>query len=195
MRRHVLLAASAFLGCLLISSGGARADSKAEFLEALSSAPPEVDAPLSAPAPLELGDKATCTANCQGAGSASCTASGSCTAVDRNCTAGQRGYAQCGSTTVYCNPCGSPTCNAVVNCGSTSISCSGYSSCTPFPRSCPSQRGSVNCDGVVKFCPFCSTPDPCGPQNCIDGATCNTDNDCGCTQYGSCSASKRCVCR
>lgn len=65
---------------------------------------------------------ASCSANCYGAGSASCSGS-SCTAVDRNCSAGQRGYAQCGGTTHYCNTCSSgctgSCCECLSECGST----------------------------------------------------------------------------
>lgn len=141
LRRRALLAASAFLACLSLVPGGAFADSKADFLEALAA--PNAPAPeVLPPAPLNLA-----------------------------------------------------TCYAVVNCGSTSVTCSGTSGCIPTPRACPGQRGSVSCNGVVKYCPLCGPSEVCGPELCVDGATCNTDNDCGCTQYGSCTSSKRCSCR
>src|SRR4051794_20228607 len=35
-----------------------------------------------------------CTANCS-SGTVICTSTGTCTAVDRNCSAGQRGYVSC----------------------------------------------------------------------------------------------------
>ena len=47
--------------------------------------------------------KATCTASCGSGSPVSCTvSSGTCTAVDRNCSAGQRGYVQCGATKTNC---------------------------------------------------------------------------------------------
>lgn len=59
---------------------------------------------------VELGGpitiKASCTADCGSAPDVTCSGSGSCTAVDRNCGAGQRGYVTCGSTTNYCPSCG-----------------------------------------------------------------------------------------
>ena len=58
---------------------------------------------------VELGGpitiKATCTADCGSSPDVSCT-SGSCSAVNRNCAAGQRGYVTCGSSTTYCPVCG-----------------------------------------------------------------------------------------
>jgi len=50
---------------------------------------------------------ATCTASCAPYGSVSCSGS-SCSAVDRNCSAGQCGYAKCGSTYYYCPSCPPP---------------------------------------------------------------------------------------
>ncbi len=46
--------------------------------------------------------KATCTASCGGGTSVTCTWSGTCEAVDRNCAIGQRGYVKCGTTKKSC---------------------------------------------------------------------------------------------
>lgn len=63
-------------------------------------------------APLGLspseGLDATCIASCGSYPSVSCNTSGGCTAVDQNCAAGQPGYVNCGSTTVYCPACPPP---------------------------------------------------------------------------------------
>ena len=71
-------------------------------------------------------EKATCSASC-GTTSVTCTTSGTCTSVDRNCSAGQRGYVQCGTTKTSC-----PTaCPIVNNCGANGICASGCSSPDP----------------------------------------------------------------
>jgi hypothetical protein len=50
--------------------------------------------------------KANCTANCGGGSSVSCSGTGTCVAVDRNCAAGERGYVHCsGQAVKYCPPC------------------------------------------------------------------------------------------
>jgi hypothetical protein len=51
-----------------------------------------------------LPTKSTCSADCQGAGTASCTGS-TCEAVNRDCSAGQQGYARCGSNYFFCSAC------------------------------------------------------------------------------------------
>ena len=48
----------------------------------------------------------TCTASCGTFGTVSCTTVGTCTAVDRNCSASQPGYVDCNGTTTFCPPCG-----------------------------------------------------------------------------------------
>ena len=68
------------------------------------------EAPVLSNEAIKLGGpitiKASCTADCGSFPDVSCSASGSCTAVDRNCSAGQRGYVTCGSSTTYCPTCG-----------------------------------------------------------------------------------------
>jgi hypothetical protein len=64
------------------------------------------------PTPLFLGfgdpiaPSVTCSVDCDGNGSeeTSCTGS-SCSAVERNCSIGQRGYVKCGTTYTYCPIC------------------------------------------------------------------------------------------
>jgi hypothetical protein len=48
-----------------------------------------------------------CEADCGPYGSVSCSGD-TCSAVDRNCAAGQRGYVQCDGATTYCPTCGCP---------------------------------------------------------------------------------------
>lgn len=115
------------LGFLLIVAPGARA------AEDLSSADQQLLDIVLAPAgatPLPLATRSYCQANCQGYGSASCSIAGSCTAVDRNCAAGERGRATCGATVVYCDACpstggggggGGGICSLTGPCGITSI--------------------------------------------------------------------------
>lgn len=46
-----------------------------------------------------------CTADCGPYANVSCWASGTCTAVDRNCAAGQVGYVECNGVRTYCPAC------------------------------------------------------------------------------------------
>ena len=60
-------------------------------------------------------------------------------------------------------------------CGSSpSVSCSG-ATCSAVNQSCPSQRGSVTCDGTTHFCPVCTTV-------CTEGQikNVNVGPTCGC---------------
>lgn len=50
----------------------------------------------------------TCEVSCGSSPAVSCTVSGSCTAVDRDCAAGQRGYVECNGSRIYCPVC--PVC-------------------------------------------------------------------------------------
>ena len=50
---------------------------------------------------------ATCTADCYPFADVSCSTSGSCTAVDRNCP-NQRGYVKCGTSYTFCPVCPCP---------------------------------------------------------------------------------------
>src|SRR5262249_35699472 len=83
---------------------------------------------------------------------------------------------------------GKPLCTASANCGpGGTISCSGNNSptsCSSTDQSCPSQRGSVTCDGVKTWCPNSCCPDldcaaeradcesSCSP--CLFSFTCST---------------------
>ncbi|HEY9420307.1 MAG TPA: hypothetical protein VIW92_02750 [Thermoanaerobaculia bacterium] len=87
-------------------------------------------------------EKSTCTASC-GTSTISCTSSGTCTAVDRNCSAGQRGYVKCGTATTYCpSLCPiSGTCNydgiCVSGCAFGDPDCPGSNPCVDNPsRGC-----------------------------------------------------------
>lgn len=68
-------------------------------------------APLSAqPASLRGGPQTnsscTASANCGGSPPVGCSGSGTCKAVDQNCSVGQQGYVMCDSVVTYCpNPC------------------------------------------------------------------------------------------
>ena len=79
----------------------------AAFLASLTSPPtPSVASNKTDPGGV-TGYDVTCTATCGGYGTVSCTVpSGTCTAVDRNCAAGQRGYVDCNGTVTFCPVCG-----------------------------------------------------------------------------------------
>ncbi len=51
-----------------------------------------------------LAEKATCTANCQGGGTVTCTSSGSCTAVNGDCSVLEPGHVTCNGVTTNCTP-------------------------------------------------------------------------------------------
>lgn len=82
---------------------------------------------------LEVATKAFCSADCQGAGSASCSGP-TCTAVNRNCAVGQPGYARCGKTTFFCSPCPGPVCSPPCNiqCGETDGLCLSNGTCACY---------------------------------------------------------------
>lgn len=86
-------------------------------------APQESGVALVAQRPaIALGEKALCTAtaNCE-SGTVSCQGNNSttsCSAIDRNCTAGQRGSVTCDGVTTYC-PTTCPTCNNCCRCAQT----------------------------------------------------------------------------
>ncbi|MCG8462365.1 MAG: hypothetical protein MI919_39275, partial [Holophagales bacterium] len=50
-------------------------------------------------------ERVTCTADCGSAPDVTCSTSGSCTAVDRNCGVGEPGHVTCGASTTYCPAC------------------------------------------------------------------------------------------
>jgi len=52
-----------------------------------------------------IGSRATCTADCYPFTDVTCSAGGTCTAVDRNCGVGEPGHVTCGSQTTYCPAC------------------------------------------------------------------------------------------
>jgi len=156
MRKHLGLAIGLSL-LFLAPAFGAEIDLSADLLKALGGVP---QCNLAARPPRGpnggAGTDATCTASCGSYASVSCTTSGtgSCTAVDRDCAAGERGRVTCGSTTTYCPPC--DTCSATALCGSTTVSCSGAQpgTCSAVDQDClAGQRGYVTCGSTTTFCP------------------------------------------
>lgn len=106
----------------------------------------------------EPNAKSYCRASCGSGSPVSTECSGTCSATDRNCAIGQRGYVQCGSTITYCaspcpSSCGSdsycdtncqydpdccvqdgycnPNCGFDLDCMCLSISCTSHSQCQP----------------------------------------------------------------
>lgn len=99
------------------------------------------------PAPQEAST-CTATADCGTYPDVSCTGSGTCTAVDRNCP-NQEGYVRCGSTYKFCPPC---PCYVEKHCpDGTLISCWGVvPECDGGEEFC-----YVSCDNqhTVTYCP------------------------------------------
>jgi hypothetical protein len=88
------------------------------------------------PAAGKMAINSVCTANCYGAGTASCSGT-SCSAEDRNCSIGQRGYAVCDGTYYFCNSCPAPpppTCNppCKIQCGITGGICMNGNQCACY---------------------------------------------------------------
>lgn len=76
------------------------------------------------------------------------------------------------------------TCNATANCGSTTVSCTGTSSCSAVDRNCSTlTRGSVTCDGVTTSC----------PTSCCTGGTIQQNFCCRCNATGTCMDCCRCA--
>jgi hypothetical protein len=97
-------------------------------------------APLSAQPAENFGGgkdiKSGCTASCGIAPSVSCSGSGSCSAIDQNCSLGQQGYVVCGSTWNFCPPCSpDPGCsqynskNCVYSWDASTLCCIAQSGC------------------------------------------------------------------
>ncbi len=55
--------------------------------------------------PTPTAVQSTCIADCAPYSDISCTVSGTCTAVDRNCAAGERGHLVCNGALYYCPVC------------------------------------------------------------------------------------------
>jgi hypothetical protein len=53
---------------------------------------------------LAAKSQCTATADCDYPATVTCSGSGTCTAVDRNCDGNQRGYVSCDSVVKYCKP-------------------------------------------------------------------------------------------
>lgn len=101
-------------------------------------------------------EKAHCQAACGGGARIELRSAGSCIAVDRNCSSGQRGYVEGGGSRQYCGePC-SP-CSASTQCLTTgSVGCQGWS--------CVTHAGcAVQCDSTTYYCPF---PTGSGAETC-----------------------------
>ena len=100
-RRVVLALFACLLLPLALHAAPQTFANDAEFLASLS---------LPAAKPMsESSIESSCSANCFGAGTASCSGGSSCYAVNRNCAAGEPGHAVCyGVTSAWCDPCPEP---------------------------------------------------------------------------------------
>jgi hypothetical protein len=95
----------------------------AGFAQAPGPAPAPASPPATSPAVPDgavlaakqpLPTKSSCTASCGGSATVSCSGAGSCSAVDRNCGANERGHVTCNGVTTYCSA--SCACGSVCNC-------------------------------------------------------------------------------
>jgi len=129
-----------------------------------------------------IGEKAFCSALCEGGTTVSVNCS-SCTAVDQNCSVNQRGYAQCsGGSPVYCPY---PCCTAQCQGGATvSVGCTG--SCTYVDQACPyEEEGYVQCNGGDRvYCPSTT----CQPQACHASVGCGDDDPVECEGFDDCQS-------
>lgn len=80
-----------------------------------------------------LGTQAVCKADCGALPDVSCSGT-SCSAMDRNCGAGQRGYVECNGVRTYCPICGCT--EGQVRYRTTNVCCCNYDDpINPEPRS------------------------------------------------------------
>jgi hypothetical protein len=102
-----------------------------------------------------VGTKSTCTATCWNVSQVSCSGT-DCSAVNSNCSTGQRGYCSSSTSgTVYCPAC-PPPCTATATCRS-----GGSRSCTGYNNDCYAINNCYAfCEGNYYFCqthsPTCS---------------------------------------
>ena len=104
------------IGLLVLCSAAVSASPSPELASFLDS----LGASGSCPNPIQTASKGGgsggitafgyCEANCSPYSKVSCSG-GTCSSVDRNCSAGQRGYVQCDGVTTYCPVCPTPGCN------------------------------------------------------------------------------------
>ena len=95
----------------------------------------------------EPGISSTCTANCWDGSTRTCTGT-SCSAVNSNCSAGQRGSCTAGGSTTFC-----PACPTAKTCTAT-CSPSGSVSCTSPVGDCYKVNNCyAYCDGIYYWCP------------------------------------------
>lgn len=101
--------------------------------------------------------EAYCQASC-GAGATPVEVTcGSCIAVDRDCSVGERGYVQCsGQARQYCDQPPCPPCSVWTNCLTWgAVQCQGWT-CNTYPGC------GVQCDNWTYSCPLAEQgPDPC----------------------------------
>jgi len=103
-----------------------------------------------------FGAKALCTATAScGSGTVYCegyNSTASCTAVDRNCGAGQQGRVTCDGVTTLCpTPCPPPSCD--LDCDLERTLCQSECSPCPFTFSCSLSTCTVTCRCRWSICP------------------------------------------
>jgi hypothetical protein len=164
----------ACLVALIAVAGFAQAPSENSSLPSMLAAPPVATSPAAPDGAVfaanrKVPTKSSCTASC-GSGSmpVSCSGSGSCSAVDRDCGSNERGHVTCNGVTTYCSA--SCACGTVCTCsapcfstpcdsgGGYIIDCSSWGIC----------NSSCYCGGE------CLRQDDPGSSSALSGRACAT---------------------
>lgn len=116
------------------------------FLATLAKAPAPVPA---AKRPSQGLEKSACnaTANCWDGTTRSCSGNTSCSAVDSNCSGGQRGSVTCDGVTTQC-----PSCCPDLDCTAERASCASDCAGCPFIFSCNTSTCNVTCHCKFSGC-------------------------------------------
>ena len=121
------------------------------FLASLARVPAGTPAPEQAAKRPHIAQKDMCTANCYGGGTVSCSGTGTCTAVDFNCSVFEPGHVVCNGAYTWC-----PT--ACPDCGP--YWCTGESACADNCYPCDY---IYTCNGY----PYCTDHCRCNFRTCL----------------------------
>jgi hypothetical protein len=105
------------------------------FLASLARVPAGTPAPEQAAKRPHIAQKDMCTANCYGGGTVSCSGTGTCTAVDFNCSVFEPGHVVCNGAYTWC-PTACPDCGpdwCTEDCSSQCDPCPWHLICNGYP--------------------------------------------------------------